>query len=67
MHDNSRAADDADVIRTRLAELHAERTPKRRGSPWDHCSHCPLEKTDRCIMNCRDEAIRQGWYMPDLF
>jgi len=69
MKDNERAADDVKTIKARLAEMQAERLPRRRGGGYagDHCGHCPREDDEHCSLNCENEAKSQGWYLPELF
>lgn len=61
-----RSVDDVQTIHARIMELKPA-PPKRSGSYYDHCGHCPLEPTERCAATCVQEAKDQGWYLPELF
>jgi hypothetical protein len=59
---STRAADDFDAIRARLKQL-TEVTEVRRsgpGTPGDHCSHCPKELHEHCLLGCSAEAKKAG-------
>ncbi len=66
MNENKRAADDMDTIHTRILEIRGN-GPRRKGTPTDHCGHCPLEEKENCNFMCKGEAIKQGWYTPETF
>ena len=56
----TRAADDFTTIGNRLRELTEVPTPKRSGSEFDHCAHCPVEPHERCLKTCSVEANAAG-------